>query len=501
VEKDSISIPVSAATGRKDPYDIDFTSTTASLSWYDKIVHTLYAAYSFNVSWVIFGYYLVYFYTDIVGLSPILAGAILLVSRIADCFTDLLVGYLMDNVCFKWGRYRTWSMLGMIPLLLLFVGVFTALPVESVEVKIAWAGFCYGCFGAIGATLSFMPAIPQLVNMTKNPKERETLAVLKSLFYNIAQIVAASAFMPLVNIFGGNAGDQAQGFFWAALIIGLSAMVFQFLNIRLMKKFELNRDGTIRDHLKQMKHEPTLTQIKSVATNRPAVVLISGQILQQIMCAIKNGVIIYIFIYYLSLEGFYAIAMLANTISMVAGVLLLKPLIRMFKDTNRAYLFSMIASAVTSIMLFFFCQMLGADMAAQSMQYGLLFLLLNVNGMLTGAYVSFIQIMIPMTIDFGEWQNGNGQAGMVSSMNGFCITIGAALGAQLFGGLLDFSGYVANTDQSNTVLTSMLALAFIVPAVITILHFLLQHFYGLTDRRMSSCMQDIKQRNLQKECV
>lgn len=59
-----------------DPYDIDFTSTTAKVPWYDKIVHSMYGAYSFNVSWVIFSYFLIYFYTDVVGLSGTAAGTI-----------------------------------------------------------------------------------------------------------------------------------------------------------------------------------------------------------------------------------------------------------------------------------------------------------------------------------------------------------------------------------------------------------------------------------------
>lgn len=154
----------------KNQYDIDFTFTTAKLSWYHKIIHGMYSSYSFNVSWVIFGYYLVYFYTDVVGLSPVVAGAILLVSRFADCFTDLALGYLLDNVNLRFGRYRSWIMIGIIPLFLLFIGVFTALPTENMGIKIAWAGFCYGCFGAVGATISFMPSIPQLINMTKTPK-------------------------------------------------------------------------------------------------------------------------------------------------------------------------------------------------------------------------------------------------------------------------------------------------------------------------------------------
>lgn len=40
---------------KQDPYDIDFMSTTAKVPWYDKIIHSMYGACSFQVSWAIFG--------------------------------------------------------------------------------------------------------------------------------------------------------------------------------------------------------------------------------------------------------------------------------------------------------------------------------------------------------------------------------------------------------------------------------------------------------------
>ena len=54
--------------------------------------------------------------------------------------------------------------------------MFTALPVEGTGWKIAWAAICYGCFGSIGTTFSFMPQITQFCNMTRNLRERETIA-------------------------------------------------------------------------------------------------------------------------------------------------------------------------------------------------------------------------------------------------------------------------------------------------------------------------------------
>ena len=483
---------------KRDPYDIDFTSTTAKVPWADKIIHSMYGAYSFQVSWVIFGYSLVYFYTDVVGLSATVAGTIMLVARVADCFTDLWIGYMLDNVCYRWGRYRSWAIFGIAPLFLLFVGVFTALPTDSTGLKIAWAAICYGCFGSIGATFSFMPQIAQFCNMTRNLRERETIAVIKSVCTNLAQVVAASLFLPLVNLFGGNKGDEAQGYFWAAFTIGLTVMLFQVLNVIMTRKYELNRDGSCREHLRQVEHEKIFAQLKSFGKNRPAIVLQIGEVLKQIMQAIKNGMVIYVFTYFLGMEEFYSVAMFAFTVALMLGVFFMKPLIRMCKDTGRAYQLCMLASAGFSILMFILCKSFGQDAAADSMKFGLLFVVFIINGIFSGAYYSFSNVMIPATVDYGEWKNGNGQAGIVSAINGFCITIGAALGAQIMGILLDGSGYVANQTQTPATLNWLLILAFVIPAVVTIIHFILQMFYGLTDKRLDECMQEVRARRMGK---
>lgn len=136
-----------------------------------------------------------------------------------------------------------------------------------------------------------------------------------------------------------------------------------------------------------------------------------------------------------------------------------KPLIRLFRDTNRAYLFCMAASAGLSIAMYTMFHAAGPSGSAASMQYRPLFTLFILNGVLTGAYVSFVQVLIPATVDYGEWKSGNGQAGMVSALNGFCTTAGAALGAQMLGLPLESSGYIAGAMQNGSTLHTLLILA------------------------------------------
>ncbi len=480
-----------------DKYDIDFTSTTAKLPRKDMVIHAAYSSMAFNISWIIFGYYLVYFYTDVVGLSATVAGLITLCARLFDCVTDLLLGYFMDNKCLRWGRYRSWSIIGLPIITVLFIAVFTNLGAgASMTTKILWAAVSYGLFGAVGATLTFLPGVAQLNNMTKNPGERALTASIKGVLNCIASVTGATFFISMADSFGADGGNTSQGFFWAAVVIAALVAVCIILNIAITKKYELNRDGSIREHLRPVpgKHVSIFAQFKELFTNGPAVILMSGQLLYQTMIAVRNGMLIYVFSYFWGLDGFYSTAVLCNSLAMVVGALLLKPAIKLLRDSNRAYKVSMILDAACSIALFVFIKAMGAEASAASIHYGVLFVLFLLNGVFLGLHNSFANVLLPATIDYGEWKHGRSQAGMVSSIYGLAITLGSAVGGFVLGILLDASGYVANTVQTDSTLNKMLLLTFIVPAVLALAQFVVQSFWKITDKKQEQMLHEINAR-------
>ena len=65
------------------------------------------------------GIWVFYFYTTVVGLSPIEAGSILAIARFWDGITDPTMGYITDNTRSRFGRRRVFFLIG-IPLTLSF---------------------------------------------------------------------------------------------------------------------------------------------------------------------------------------------------------------------------------------------------------------------------------------------------------------------------------------------------------------------------------------------
>jgi GPH family glycoside/pentoside/hexuronide:cation symporter len=69
--------------------------------------------------------YLLYFYTDVFGLSAAAAGGVFLVARVVDAVTDPLMGGIAERTSSRWGRLRPHILFGALPLGAIAVLTFT----------------------------------------------------------------------------------------------------------------------------------------------------------------------------------------------------------------------------------------------------------------------------------------------------------------------------------------------------------------------------------------
>ena len=81
--------------------------------------------------WSGVGLYLLYFYTDVVGISPALAGVIYGIGMMWDALTDPFMGYLAERTRTKWGVYRPYILFGNLPLAISFFLLFWVPPYEG----------------------------------------------------------------------------------------------------------------------------------------------------------------------------------------------------------------------------------------------------------------------------------------------------------------------------------------------------------------------------------
>ena len=77
---------------------------TQPLGW-KSIVAFASGDFAFNLYWQSLSLYLLFYYTDAVGLSPAAAGLIYMIASIWDGLIDPLIGMLADRTRTRWGRF------------------------------------------------------------------------------------------------------------------------------------------------------------------------------------------------------------------------------------------------------------------------------------------------------------------------------------------------------------------------------------------------------------
>lgn len=455
---------------------------TKKLPVKDKVIYSGCMGLGNLLASVVFGYYLTYFYTDVVGLPAVIAGFILLGSRCFDAFTDFAMGVTIDRVTLKSGKYRGWLKIAIIPM---FVGlplVFLNIPGVSMKLKIVWAILTYGSYGAIFNTMAYVPSSAQLVNMTQNVEERASIIGIKEVFYNIGVVLVSSLFLPMVALFGN--GSESRGFFFAALAVASIAIVTQIANIVIQKKYELNQDGTSRvlgQTPDGAKKESLFAEFKYLVKNKPALLVIVGILLMNILMAVKGGLMIYLFKYYFMNEAFYSVAMAGFTVASIVGALLIQWFVHLFRDSNRAFLFIAVVSIALNLLFFVMCKSMGTEEAGASIHFGVLFAVFLLCGLFQGTYYGLPNLLVTNTIDYGYAKTGKNQTGLIYGCNALSISLGAALGGFVTSLILSGIHYVPNAQQTPFTLNGMLIGAIVIPVVFMAVQLVLHLFYKIKD--------------------
>ncbi len=128
-----------------------------------------------------FSVFLIFYYTQVVGISASLAGFAVLCSLVVDAISDPLIGHWSDRLRSRWGRRHPFMYASVVPLSLSFYFLFS--PPEGIDSQF---GFAWLLVFAVSVRLwiSFysIPSNAMIAEMTSNYHERTKLVSLRGLF-------------------------------------------------------------------------------------------------------------------------------------------------------------------------------------------------------------------------------------------------------------------------------------------------------------------------------
>lgn len=399
-----------------------------------------------------------FYLTQVLGLSPVVAGTLLFITKCYDIVTDPLMGVISDRTETRWGRRRPFLILAALISSGSVVMLFNVPDGQAsgIAIYVTVALLLY----ATGYTIFNIPYLAMPAEMTDDYHERSRLMSARVVFASLGILVGGALAPALVTWFGdGRDGFAAMSWVLAA-IIGIS-MVACFFGT-----------GTAVHTQRVAKALPLREQWSLAIGNRPFVVLILSKLLHITGVAVSISSLLFLVTLVLQRDAASALPFgLAST----AGTLLSMPawlgLSHRFGKRN-----TYIAGVAIYVPILLSWLLTGPNEAFAW------FLIRGFGiGIVTGGLTLTAQAMLPDTIQYDTERSGLRREGTFTSIYSFMEKSAFAIGPLLLGLLLENSGFspaspdTASPDTARAVLIA----AAIIPAVASTASAAILRFYDL----------------------
>ncbi|EQB37733.1 hypothetical protein M948_04020 [Virgibacillus sp. CM-4] len=392
--------------------------------------------------------YLMYFYTDVVGISAAAAGTIFLFARLVDAISDPVVGTIADRTNTKHGRYRPYILWGTIPLVVTGVLCFTS-PGISESGNVIYAAITYILFGMMYSFVN-VPHMSMEASITYDPDERSKVISVKLIFQLFGALIASTLTMPLVRMFT----NEEIGFLITMVLFGIVCAILLFITFRTTKPYAWY-EGLVN---KNKKRGSILKRWGVVGKNDKLRFLIMMLFVSSIVQVLVQPVGIYYMTYNVGRADLTSLYMLNMMGATIVGAFLV-PFMSKFMEKKAILIFGLSLGAVCNATFFF-------------VPYGslmLIFITRFLAGIGQGVITVLVFSMIADCVDYGEWKHGFRAQGMTFATSAFFHKSGNAIGGWLIGIVLMFIGYIPNQAQTPFVLDGILWLLSIIPAALLII--------------------------------
>lgn len=414
-----------------------------------------------------------FYFTDVVGVAAGLLGTILMLSRIFDAITNLIMGYLIDLTDTKYGKTRPWIVIAMIPLALSLVLLFSVPGDWSQRNQVIFIIVAYNIYFLM-YTISNVPYGTLGTLITRNQQERSNLNIFRMLGYFIVMLLVSNITVPLVNYFGGD----ARAWRIVAAIYGvIMVAMFTYTFLGTKERVESTTDN-------EEEKVPLKQAIKQIVTNKYWLIIFFTMIAGWTMLDVLMGINVYYAEYILRNSTLVGPMSLTLTVALIFGLVTVSFFNKQIGRLNTIFL-GMATLIVGSLIVLFNNTNIALIMVANALRgFGFSTIMGNAYAMLAD------------TIDYGEWKNGQRVEGLAYSGGTFSTTIGHGLGSAGIGWILGFGGYVSGGDitvQPDSVFTVINFLFIFLPVILAVIVIIMLRFYKLDDE-YADIMKDLAER-------
>ncbi len=422
-----------------------------------------------NLTFSMASAFLLIYYTDVAGIGAGAAGTLFLLVRVLGGFTDLFAGRAVDRTSTRWGKFRPYVLFGSLPLLALFVALFSIPGGLGDGGKLVWAYVTYALF-QLAYSFVNIPYGSLAAAMTQEPDERAKLSSGRAVAASVTILLIAAAVSPQIS----RSDDLQRSLTITTLVFGLIGLALY------LWCFATSRE-TVERGVEKVSLRETASMLRH---NRPLVLLcLSSLLYLSGMFSIQT-----VGVYYardvLGNPDLYIVLTLVQTVVMIiASVLIPKAVETVGKKTT--YLAAGAIGTVSGIGL---ALAPGSVPALGIACYGAL-------GLGLGAVNTLIFAFQADTVEYGEWRSGVRAEGASYAVLSFMRKAGQGIGGAVAAYTIGLGGYVAGAaTQTDEGLLSIKIAAGAIPAGFFVLATLVMTAYPLTERVFRRVVAELAER-------
>ncbi len=426
--------------------------------------------------------YILYYYQDILGVSAIAMGVILMAARVFDAFNDPIMGIVVAKTRTKWGKFRPWLLIGTVLNAVILYFMFAAPPSLNGGRLIAYAAITYVLWG-VTYTMMDIPFWSMIPAFTEGGQERENLSTLGRSCAGVGSALVTIITMWCVYQLGQ--GNERTGFARFALILALLFVAFILVTcICIKEKSTVDVDS------------PSVGQMfRSLVQNDQAMTIVISIVLINCSLYITSNLVIYFFKYDFGGETWYNSYTLFNTFGggiQILSMMLFFPLVRKFLSAIKVfYLSFLLAIAGYGILLV----LMLFNATSIFVLFVPAFLIFTAFGMLT----VLTTVFLANTVDYGQWKNHRRDESVIFSMQTFVVKLASGVAALIASICLSLSHLSKDTSDITEVVdtssTSVMGLRLtmtllpIIGLLAAILYF--HKKYILTEEKVAEITEEI----------
>lgn len=447
------------------------------LSWKTRISYGI-GDTACNIVYGMVGSLLTIFYTDYVGISAAAVGMIMLISRVFDGCSDVIMGFLIDKTKSKYGQSRPWVLWMAVPYALSAVLLFTV-PHTTTNIQLIYVFVTYNFTATVCYTALNVPYGSLSAMMTRSSRERDMLSIVRMTVSPIGRIIAVTFTTPLVKLFGN---DQAAWIktmsIWAVLAL-----------IMLLTCFK-NCEEKVKIQTVKKEKIPVGKTISALVRNQYFWAVLVLWMMQNVITSITGTILPYYCKYILGNDTWmYSVLYLVEVVTLIIATLFSPFLLKRLGKRNMSLIGCigcLIGQLVFMVRPDSFYWLLGCCIIR-----GICFAPLN----------SVIFGMLGDVVEFGQWKTHLRQESFIFAIGSVGTKLGNGVTAAILTQLLAIGGYVSKagvTTQSQSAVNMIMNIYKGGPLIVWVIVVTILVFYKL-DKKYPIIIKELEEREAKGE--